>query len=77
MATRMHGKFGEFFLGFFDLKINIYQIFSGNRFQRQFLDSRLLPHVHIVSQFLAGSSYLKARCKKDTICDAFVTIYVS
>ena len=25
--TRMHGKFGEFFLEFFDHKISIYQIF--------------------------------------------------
>ena len=45
--TRMHGKFGEFFLEFFDHKISIYQIFFLNRFQRQFLDSHLLPLVYV------------------------------
>ena len=75
MYTRMHGEFGEFFLEFFDLKISIYRFFfSGNRFQRQFLDSRHLPYV---LQFLDKSSNLKAGCKKDAIYDAFDTIYVS
>ena len=79
MYTRMHGEFGEFFLEFFDLKISIYRFFffSGNRFQRQFLDSRHLPYVCIVLQFLDKSSNLKAGCKKDAIYDAFDTIYVS
>ena len=77
MYTRMHGEFGEFFLEFFDLKISIYRFFSGNRFQRQFLDSRHLPYVCIVLQFLDRSSNLKAGCKKDAIYDAFDTIYVS
>lgn len=43
----------------------------------QFLDSRLLPYVCIVSQFLDGPSNLKVGCKKNAIHGAFDTFYVS
>ena len=79
IATRMHGKSGEFFPDFFDLKISINQIFFSCKEVLEVVSGQCIICITLrsVSQFLDESSNLRTGCKKDTIHDAFDAIYVS